>query len=89
MSPLFGEKGGVLFKGGHYLRKYGISYNSFIHIYFPIVDVFENVSKLQINSEIKQPLYAIYVKQKKLVLRYLVKVINEFPVILNVLIPFW
>ena len=24
MSPLFCEKGGTLFKGGHYLRKYGI-----------------------------------------------------------------
>ena len=23
MSPLFCEKGGILFKGGHYLRKYG------------------------------------------------------------------
>ena len=24
MSPLFCEKGGTLFKGGHYLRKYGM-----------------------------------------------------------------
>ena len=24
MSSLFFEKGGILFKGGHYLRKYGI-----------------------------------------------------------------
>ena len=27
MSPLFCEKGGILFKGGHYLRKYGIHKN--------------------------------------------------------------
>ena len=25
MSPLFCEKGETLFKGGHYLRKYGIA----------------------------------------------------------------
>jgi hypothetical protein len=24
MSPLLCEKGGILFKGGHYIRKYGI-----------------------------------------------------------------
>jgi hypothetical protein len=28
MSTLFFEKGGILFKGGHYLRKYGISFSS-------------------------------------------------------------
>ena len=26
MSPLFCEKGGILFKGGHYLKKYGMYY---------------------------------------------------------------
>ena len=43
-------------------------YNSSIHIYFPIVDLFENLhlngTKLKINSEIKPPLYVIYIKQK-------------------------